>query len=272
MHVDTQSLRFDFGDEICGWGRLVRTVDGDWFDPPTPVRLSRFGPPGPPPPRASRHRIRIEEANFDAVEHRSERDGFVQGYATVCGQWQGDRIAVHRQTQDRPDRHRRRRSDPPCPPPPGGWPHGMNGRSIDNLDFEIGDLQETGAAVTVTIFRPSDTQAVLVIAATDIAAVERQLRPQLPDRLCVVPSRWTPGQLHRAGDYLRKKRELWRIYTIGSESEEQAQATVTAGLVRITDEVADWITTQPDGLIELRPWLTPLPAEQLHRASTLPPG
>lgn len=148
----------------------------------------------------------------------------------------------------------------------------MDGRSVDNLDFEIGDLQETGAAVTVTIFRPSDTQAVLVIAATDIAAVERQLRPQLPDRLCVVPSRWTPGQLHRAGDYLRKNRELWRIYTIGSESDEQAQATVTAALVRITDEVADWITTQPDGLIELRPWLTPLPAEQPHRASTLPPG
>jgi hypothetical protein len=65
----------------------------------------------------------------------------------------------------------------------------MNGRQVDNLDFDLGDLEDTGAAVTTVIFRPSADQAVLVVAATDIATVEARLRPQLPDRLCVLPSR-----------------------------------------------------------------------------------
>ncbi len=37
--MDIRSLRFDVGHEVCGWGRLVRTVEGDFFDPPIPVRL-----------------------------------------------------------------------------------------------------------------------------------------------------------------------------------------------------------------------------------------
>ena len=32
------------------------------------------------------------------------------------------------------------------------------------LDFDLGDLQDTGAAVAVTLFRPSEDQAVLVVA------------------------------------------------------------------------------------------------------------
>jgi hypothetical protein len=52
-------------------------------------------------------------------------------------------------------------------------------------------LRETGAAVAVTVFRPSEDQAVLVVAAADPEAVEAQLRPQLGQLLCVVPS--TPG-------------------------------------------------------------------------------
>lgn len=257
--MDTRSLLFDVGDEICGWGRLVRTADGDCFDPPIPVALSRAKPELRP--RPSRHRIRVEGANFDDVELRSQRGGVIEGYATVYGQWRGDRITVRRQTLQRPDPYRRRWSDPPCPPPPGGWPHGMNGHQVDNLDFDIGDLQERGAAVTVTVFRPSSDQAVLVVAASDIAAVEHQLRPQLRDRLCVVSSRWTQNQLVRARDHLEKRRELWGIFMIGGDHDEEGQASVTAALIRVTQEITDWVAGEPDGLVELRPWLVPSPLE-----------
>jgi hypothetical protein len=51
--------------------------------------------------------------------------------------------------------------------------------------------------------------------------------------------------------------ERWGIYGSGPQGDEQAQATMTATLVRITDEIADWIDTQPDGLLVLGPCLTP---------------
>jgi hypothetical protein len=150
--MDTRSLRFDVGHEVRGWGRLVRTVEGDFFDPPIPVRLPGSRQPGPPPHRASRYGVRVEGADLAAVELRHTHGEAVEGYATVYGRWRVDHIAVHRQTQERPDPHHRRWSDPPCTPPSGGWPRGMNGRSVDNLEFDLGDLQETGAVVGVTTF------------------------------------------------------------------------------------------------------------------------
>jgi hypothetical protein len=41
------------------------------------------------------------------------------------------------------------------------------------------------------LLRPGKYQAVLVVAAADLAAVGACLRPQLGTSLCVVPSRWT---------------------------------------------------------------------------------
>jgi len=133
----------------------------------------------------------------------------------------------------------------------------MNESQVDNLDLHLGDLEDTGAAVTTVIFRPSDDQAVLVVAVTDIAAVEAQLRSQLPDRLCVVPSRWTRAQLDQAQEHLLASWDQWGIYGSGPRCDEQAQATMTATLVRVTDEIADWIDTQPDGLVGLEPCLAP---------------
>jgi hypothetical protein len=133
----------------------------------------------------------------------------------------------------------------------------MNGRFVDNLDFDMGDLQTTGAAVTTVLFRPSDDQAVLVVAASDIAAVEARLRPQLHERLCVVPSRWTQQQLDDAERHFASMAEPWRLYGWGPRCDERAQATMTAELVTVTDEIARWVATQPDGLVSMEPCLRP---------------
>ena len=92
---------------------------------------------------------------------------------------------------------------PPCPPPDGGWPRPAWGPGARNLSFDLGDLRETGAAVAVTIFRPSEDQAVLVVAADDTAAVAARLRPQLGKLLCVVPSRWSRAELDAIADDVR---------------------------------------------------------------------
>lgn len=251
-----RSLVFGVGDGIRGWGRLVSDGDGDWFDPPLPVlTVAYLG--GPPAPRRSDYAVPVQGADFDAVEHRYERDGAVEGYAMVDGLWLGDRISVHRQTTQRPDRSLPRWSDPPCEPPPGGWPHGMNGRYVDNLEFDLGALEDSGVVVSVVTFRPSDDQAVLVVAATDVPAVEAVLGPQLPNRLCVVPSRWTRAQLDDAQQHVLSMWAAWGVYQCGKGCDEQAQATVEVTLMRVTEEIADWVLGQPDGLIDLGPCLAP---------------
>lgn len=257
--VDARALVFVTGDEVSGSGRVVHTVDdGDWFDPPLPIPAIGYGPRGRPPPRPSGFGVRVENADFATVEFRYERDGAIEGMTTIFGEWLGDGIRVHRQTNERPELSYPRWSDPPCPPPAGGWPHGMNGRYTENLDFDLGDLESSGAAVTTVIFRPSENQAVLVVAAADIAAVEAALRPQLPDRLCVVPSRWTRTQLDQAHMHIRAMSEQWGIYESGPHCDEQAQATITAALMRVTDEIADWAAAQPEGLVEFHPCLAPV--------------
>jgi hypothetical protein len=96
-----------------------------------------------------------------------------------------------------------------------------------------------------------------VVAAADVAAVEAWLRPQLHDRLCMVPSRWTQAQLDQAQELLRDRHQRWGIYHFGPTCDEQAQATINATLMRVTEEIADWVASQPAGLVALEPCLTP---------------
>jgi len=79
------------------------------------------------------------------------------------------------------------------------------------FDLDYGDLESSGAMVTRVIFRPSAGQEVLVVAATDVDAVTRQLSPQLPDQLCVVPSRFTRAQLDKVRDVLLSHWREWRL-------------------------------------------------------------
>lgn len=98
---------------------------------------------------------------------------------------------------------------------------------------------------------------VLVVAATDIDEVERQPRPQLGSRLCIVASRWPRQSVDRVRDHLLALAERWRIFFVGEGANEQAQAVIEAHLTHITAEVADWVDGLPDGLLTLRPWLSP---------------
>jgi hypothetical protein len=133
----------------------------------------------------------------------------------------------------------------------------MNGRYPDNLDFDAGDLKETGAAVTIVTFRPSRHQAVLVVAAADPQAVEGRLRPQLGPRLCVVPSRWTKREIDVVHGHLRDRWADWNIYHLAVETLEDAQARVTAKLTRVLPEIAAWAASLPPGILKLDSWLLP---------------
>jgi hypothetical protein len=100
--------------------------------------------------------------------------------------------------------------DAPRPPPPDGRPATERRGDIE-LSYDLGDLADTGAATAITLFHPGKNQAVLVVAAADLAAVEARLRPQLGTSLCVVPSRWTKGQLGGVRDHLDQRSQQWNL-------------------------------------------------------------
>lgn len=137
-------------------------------------------------------------------------------------------IPFHVEQQAAPPPHgawRPRWVAPPCPPPPHGWPIVLR-RSDVELGYDLGDLELTGAAVAVTLFRLGPNRAVLVVAAGDVAAVEARLRPQL-------------------GDYLHYQWELWRLYGLGLHNTDDGQPHMAARLVRVLPEIAAWAATLP---------------------------
>ncbi len=260
--VDLSALVVADGDRVVAWGRLVRDVRGEWFDPPRPRTLAFIH--NPPVAPAGRGAVPVAGADFRRLGDRYERDGLTEGYATLTGTWSAGRLLVTRQDP----RLRGAAADdvefgdwtaPPCPPPEGGWPRSSGAQGTENLDFDLGDLRETGAAVAVTVFRPGRRQLVLVVAAAEPGAVEARLRPQLGPRLCVVPSRWTRRELRDVRDHLSGRWDEWNLITIAEISDGHGQPRVTVRLARVLPEIAVWAAPLPEGLLLLRPWLAPSP-------------
>jgi len=280
--MDFAALIIREGDRVSASGRLVRDGTGDWFEPPIPVAATGSLYRGIRP--TWRGSVRIVGADFGAeLWDRFERDGVVEGHATLTGVWTAGRLRVERQDlyapqpPEIPDW-----TVPPCPPPTGGWPHQSWVYDIKEVQsgerpaaayvgpvYDLGDLQESGAVVTVTTFRPSEDQAVLVVAAADPAAVEAHLRPQLGPLLCVVPSRWTRAELQAVRAHLHAHHEQWNLYAWGGcTSTEDGQARITASLTRILPEVAAWADSLPAGILGLTPWLIPARSD----SRTISPG
>jgi hypothetical protein len=248
--VSVRFLVFEIGDRVTGWGRLIADSDGEWLDLARVHTLEY-----PDPARRSSRSIRLIGADVDALPTRFGRGNTIPGFATITGIWLGDAIEVLSQSPAGPPAVARPQwTTPPCPAPPGGWPRGD---TDDNLDFDLGNLQSRGAAVTAVLFRPSSEQTVLVVAASDIDAVTAVLQPQLPGRLCIVPSRWTRAQLDAVHARFTEHWQDWALDTCGEGADEHAQAFIVVELLRVTAELADWADTLPDGLLTLRPSLTP---------------
>ncbi|GAB1644098.1 hypothetical protein KRMM14A1259_45210 [Krasilnikovia sp. MM14-A1259] len=78
-------------------------------------------------------------------------------------------------------------------------------------------------AVSIVIFRPSRDQAVLVVAATDVDAATAVLRAQLPNRFCVLPSRWTREELDTVQAHLDAHDDDWHLDTWGPAVDSDGQ-------------------------------------------------
>ncbi|XVU20916.1 hypothetical protein ACQPZJ_26990 [Actinoplanes sp. CA-054009] len=250
--MDVRRLVFDVGDRVTGWGQMVADADGVWLDLARFVWLSLAAEGSRP---RSRQSVRLVGA--DAVRAAALPDIDLEWPVNVSGVWLGEAIEVESLSQagSAPARVDREWATPPCPPPAGGWPRGERD---ENLDFDRLALEDSGVVVAAVTFRPSPYQAVLVVAADDIDAVEKVLRPQLPGRFCVVASRWTRGRLDDVRAHLMRHWQDWTLESVGEDVDEQAQACVEVELLRVTGDLARWAATLPDDLLRLEPSLVPL--------------
>jgi len=201
----------------------------------------------------------VTGADFDALARRAEADGQVQGWASLTGIWSTGQLRIEQQTapEAAPRVTGNRWVTPPCPTPAGGWPQ-VTRRGDIELDYDLGDLESSGAAVAVTLFRPAENHAVLVIAAADPTAVEAWLRPQLGLSLCVVPSRWSKNQLEGVRSHLSEHFERWHLLQLGTPHDQDGQPHVAADLARVRPDIAACTATLPAGIVELKPWMTPV--------------
>ncbi|WP_432890605.1 hypothetical protein ACQPYH_13135 [Kribbella sp. CA-245084] len=175
------------------------------------------------------------------------------GYISVVGIWRDESIEVEAVSAETPAPEPRALwREPPCPPPPGGWRRG-----VVELDIDLRGLEPAGEVVHPVIFRPSEDQEVLVVAATDVDAVTRLLAPKLPGQFCVVPSRFTRAQIDEVYDVLHAHWREWRIESFGTGSDAQAQPFIPVSLFRVTTDTAEWADTLPEGLVRLDPTLSP---------------
>jgi len=229
---------------------LIADDEGQWLDLARFVPLPAFDPPRPPP--RSRNSIRLIGADLDAVPTEFG-DHVIPDYVTVTGMWLGDAIQVRSQSPTLPSPSAVPDwTEPPCPAPPGGWPRG---ETDANLEFDWDSLDDI--AVSVVIFRPSGNQAVLVVAATDVDVATAVLNRQLPNRFCVVPSRWTQQELDAVQAHLDTHHDHWHLNSWGPAADSNGQTYIQADLIRVTAEIAAWTASLPDGLLKLVPALMP---------------
>lgn len=244
--MDVRALVFGDGDVVSGWGSLKVDSDGEWLDCIHYVPLVSSL-------RSSRSQFSVRLLGGGIGSVLGDRNDVG---ATVTGVWRDDAIEVRSVAAGPgPSPITPSTSTPPCPPPTSGW---RRGRVDENLEFDVAELLANGAAVRVATFRPSRDQAVLVVAATDVAAVESALRPRFDGRLCVVQSRWTRAQVDDVKQVLLEHMRDWRVDAVGSGGMSDAgQPVVNAMLVRVTPAIAEWAETIDDDLLRLEPSIVP---------------
>ena len=239
---------FGVGDTVTGWGRIFVEAEAVWFDPPQTVSIAEFGDW-----RRSDLAIRLYGADVSAVPPNFGPGNAIPGCATVVGIWTDHGIEEARLSPDGPAKECPDRRSVPCSPPAEGWPHGNPGQTPT---VDLG-LLRSSAAVSVCWRWARDTQPVLVVAASDAAAVEAHLPPQLGPRLCVVASRWTRAQLDEAREYASDHWTEWAIDRITEPCDDDAQARIEIHLFRMLPDAANWADSIESGLVVFDPALRP---------------
>lgn len=246
--MDVSRYVFDVGDTVTGWGEIVQDDDGIWFDPPHATTLVWTDRPEPRSDLA----IRLIGVDPRAVT-TGIADGHGPGWATITGVWRGDVIEVLSQSAVRPAHvpleSGPRWTIPPCPAPIGGWP-------ASPINDELEELSESDEVAALVIFHPNPGTTVIVVAASDVDAVEIEFRSRYGNSLCVVPSRWSKQQLETVRGVLHDHWGDWSLSSWAVEADDRVQSTVEVSLLRVPPDMAAWAAGLPEGILRINAALT----------------
>jgi hypothetical protein len=247
--VSVRDLVVSPGDRVSVAGRRVSRADGDWLDLARVDNLVIK-----PVDWISDRSIKVIGLDPAKVpEDFGPNNDIIQGWARVTGPWRDDKITVEIQTPvPRPTLSHR--SHLACDPPPGGWDTGSNTTRFPELE----DLRASGVIVVDSWLREEGGALVLRVATQDIALVNHVLGPLLPRRLCVTASRYTAEDIQGieaafTAHYREWLLEIWRPKNLTANGQPYAEAE----LIRVTQSIAEWADSLPEGLLRLRPIMTP---------------
>ena len=198
--------------------------------------------------------VDVQGVDFAALKDRYERDGAVEGNATLVGRLEGDVLVVTKQSDPEPDALPPN-LEPPCPAPPGGWPATSNPNTRSMSDYQS---QHPDLVAQIAIIRPSAQIAYsFVLTWGDPAPARAELGPGV----CVLQSKVTKADFDAATRDV-SERGFTRangVYSYGGSS-LAPDGQIYAGLqaVRATPALEALVAKYPAGTVRVDYWLHPV--------------
>lgn len=195
--------------------------------------------------------VDVRGVDFATLKDRYEKDGAVEGYATLVGRLEGEVLVVTKQSTPEPDAFPPN-LDPPCPAPPGGWPATSN---PDTGPMSAYQSQHPDLVAQVAIIRPTDNLAyTFVLTWGDPAPARSDLGPGV----CVLQSKVAKVDFDAATRDV-SDRGFTRangVYSFGGSS-LAPDGQIYAGLqaVRTTPALEALVAKYPAGTVRIDYWL-----------------
>lgn len=252
--MDLQHWVLHDGDRLTAAGRVIAVGGEVRFEPPLPRHLIYYPPGKEPAPAFSGLGVPAHGVDLSKLHDRFEKDGAVEGFATLHGQWDGDALrATAQEPPQWPAEPFRGWDNPPGPAPTGGWPRGPEEENLDVPE----QLVDDPAVVGVLMVRPSATQVVLVVVSTDPEQTHLRWAQAYPGRLCVVAARWTRERVEEVRAQAQVRMREWQAYRAGGGFSADCQPLITVNVVRVLPSLVAWSDNVPDGLLDIQSWLIP---------------
>ncbi|MCU1623918.1 MAG: hypothetical protein JWL79_2763 [Frankiales bacterium] len=205
--------------------------------------------------------IDVQGVDLAVLDDRFEKDGAVEGYATLTGHLEGDVLVVTKQ-EPRRDEPQPSVSIAPCTPPPGGWRDYGHETNPDVQAAQAYAGAHPDLVAEIAISRPSRTQAVpYLLTWGDPEPVHAALRSTYGDQMCLQRSQWTREQVAGAvAEFTHDVVSSQGVYSYGSGHSltGEGQLKVDAEAVRSTPELEAIVARHPKGLIAIDYWLHPV--------------
>jgi hypothetical protein len=219
--------------------------------------------PGPP---TCRQGVRVTGVDLSQLADAVTRGGVTWGQAYLAGTLEEGTLHVTDQGPPRPEPSGPELKDPPCPPPSGGWASATS----ENPPMQAIDAYEHGFpsdVISVAVFRPDGGTWVITIASIEPARTVGKLSADYPDQLCVVPSRYTLGEVHDAQAAATALlpsggNDPYQVTGVGRTVGDDGQPVVQVDAISNTPQIDDALASQPPGLIRVVPWLRPVSGSQ----------